>query len=177
MKNIVLTGFMGTGKSSTGRLLAYRLGKSFIDIDKHIEKKLGMSIPEIFAKYGEDFFRATEHEVVAKVSGFKNAVIATGGGVVLNERNMECLREKGIIICLTATPDVILERTGRRPTRPLLQCENPRQVIVDLLAKRQPYYDKADYQVDSSVLTPYQVTEQIIEYLRERGDLGARRIR
>jgi shikimate kinase len=177
MKNIVLTGFMGTGKSSTGKLLAYRLGKSFVDIDKQIEKKMGMTIPDIFANLGEEFFRAKEHEIVAHVSRYKNAVIATGGGVVLNARNMECLRERGIIICLTASPEVILERTSRKPTRPLLQCENPRQVIVELLAKRQPFYDQADYQVDSSNLTPYQVTEQIITYLRRGGYLRAQRIR
>lgn len=177
MKNVVLIGFMGTGKTSVGKLLAYRLGKSFIDIDKRIEKEMGISIPEIFAKYGEGFFRAKEHEVVTRIAQYKNAVIATGGGVVLNPSNIECLRQKGVIFCLTADPDVILERTGRRPTRPLLQCENPRQVIVDLLEKRQPFYDQADYQVDSSVLTPYQVTEEIIACLQKGGYLGAQSIR
>lgn len=177
MKNVVLTGFMGTGKSSVGKLLAYRLGKSFIDIDKQIEKEAGISIPEIFTKYGEEFFRAKEHEVVARIARYKNVVIATGGGVVLNDRNMECLRGKGIIICLSATPDVILERTSRRPTRPLLQCENPRQKITELLTKRQPFYEQADYVVDSSNLTPHQVTEEIIAYLRKGGHLGAQRIR
>jgi shikimate kinase len=177
MKNVILIGFSGTGKSSIGRLLAYRLGKSFVDSDRKIEKEMRMSILEIFAKHGEPFFREKEQEVIARISRYKNAVIATGGGVVSNPKNMECLRKQGIIICLTANLDVILERTSRRPNRPLLQCENPRQVIQELLEKRKPLYDQADFQVDSSQSTPHEVAEEIIQYLRRGGHLRARSVR
>jgi shikimate kinase len=177
MKNVVLIGFMGTGKSSVGKLLAYRLGKSFIDIDAKIEKQMGMTIPEIFSQFGEVTFREKEAAVVAKIARYKNAVIATGGGVVLNPRNMELLRQKGVIVSLAASPEIILERTSRRPTRPLLQCESPRQVIEEMLEKRRPLYEQADIQIETSVATPYEVTEQIIQYLRQGGHLGARSIR
>lgn len=177
MKNIVLIGFMGTGKSSVGKLLAYRLGKSFIDIDRKIEKEFGITIPEIFAQFGEESFREKEQAVVAKIARYKNVVIATGGGVVLNPRNMELLRQKGIIVSLAANPDIILERTSRRPTRPLLQCESPRQVIEEMLAKRRHLYEQADIQIDTSQCTPYDVTEQIIFYLRQGGHLDAQSIR
>jgi len=177
MKNVVLIGFMGTGKSSVGKLLAYRLGKSFVDIDGRIEKEMGMTIPEVFARFGEATFREKEAAVVAKISRYKNAVIATGGGVVLNPLNMEMLRQKGVIVSLAANPEIILERTSRRPTRPLLQCENPLQIIKEMLEKRSPLYAQADIQIDTSIATPYEVTEQIIEYLRQGGYLGARSIR
>jgi len=103
--NIVLTGFMGTGKSIVGEKLAQRLGMGYIDTDQIIEEREGCEISKIFKEKGEDYFRKIETEVVKEVSSFNNCVIATGGGVVLKEENIKALRRKGIIISLSANPD------------------------------------------------------------------------
>ena len=134
MKNIVLIGFMGTGKTSTGRVLARRLGRPFIDVDRKIEGIYLMSVSDIFAKYGEKAFRQTEKEIIIKVAKYTNTVIATGGGTVLLPENLFRLRNNGIIVSLAATTDKIVERIGkRRFLRPLLpallltlrlQCKN-----------------------------------------------------
>ena len=103
MKNIVLIGFMGTGKTSAGRLLAGRLNRPFIDVDKKIEQETGLAISDIFQLNGEDHFRHLEREVISRVARYTNAIIATGGGVVLKQENMVRLKNTGIIISLTAT--------------------------------------------------------------------------
>lgn len=169
MKNIVLIGFMGTGKTSTGRMLALRLGRSFVDMDRRIELECGMSVADIFARHGEAFFRRKEREVIGRLAGCRNAVIATGGGVVLNRENMEQLRKNGIIICLTACLEAIVERTGRRPTRPLLNRPDREEFIAGLLAERAGLYAAADFCVDTSNISPRQVVEKIIAFLRQGG--------
>lgn len=174
MKNIVLIGFMGTGKTSTGRLLALRLGRPFIDIDAKIEQAAGQSVSEIFANQGEYFFRQLERDMVSRVSRCTNAVIATGGGVVENTDNMRRLRKNGVIIALTATVDVILSRTSRRPTRPLLRTEDPRAVVEALLQRRAPLYAQAEFTVDTSDCTPQQVCDRIMSFLRTGGYLYGR---
>lgn len=175
MKNIVLIGFMGTGKTSTGRLLASRLGRPFVDIDRKIESECHMSVAEYFNMYGEVAFRQKEKAIIAKVARFHNSVIATGGGSIVDPENLARLRLNGVIISLTASLDVILERTGRRKgVRPLLDCENPEQVVAALLEKRAPIYQTADYLLDTSVYSPHQVTEKIIVYLRQCGYLRGR---
>jgi len=174
MRNVVLIGFMGTGKTSTGKLLANRLGYFFIDTDNKIEIDNKISINDMFAQYGEKYFRAREMETIRKVAEYHNAVISTGGGVVLNEDNMIALRQNGIVITLTASVDVILERTGRRKnTRPLLKEEDRRQIIVDLLENRQALYQRADLILDTSELSPLQVTDEIIKFIRKVDELRA----
>lgn len=174
MKNIVLIGFMGTGKSTTGRLLARRLVRPFIDIDRRIEMKAGMSVYDIFKVYGEKHFRELEKQVIFSVSRYTNTIIATGGGAVLDSGNISRLRENGIIVLLTASPEVILERTARRNERPLLAGEDKKARIVSLLNQRQKFYDCADYKIDTSNLMPYVVVDMVVEFLRKGGYLRGR---
>ncbi len=174
MKNIVLIGFMGTGKTSTGRLLAGRLKRPFVDVDKKIEQETGLAISDIFQLYGEDHFRQIEREVISRVARYTNTIIATGGGVVLKQENMVRLKSTGIIISLTAALETILERTERRGVRPLLDCEDRTERVAKLLQERASLYMKADYTIDTSYMSPQQVTEKIIALLREGGNLRGR---
>ena len=163
---------MGTGKTSTGQLLARRLGRLFVDIDEQIEETAGQSIRQIFATQGEDFFRRLERDVIAQVCHYTNTVIATGGGVVENRENIKRLRRNGVLIALTATVDDILTRTAGRSTRPLLLADDPRAVVERLMARRAPLYAEADFSVDTSGSTPQQVCDCVIKLLRTGGYLG-----
>lgn len=167
MKNIVLTGFMGTGKSEVSRELSRILGWNSIDIDAEIEKSQKMAITEIFRQFGEPEFRDIETETIKKFSGNKNVIISTGGGAVLRQENMDVLREKGVIVCLTARPETILQRTSKNNDRPLLQVDEPLKKIKELLEFRKPYYEKADIMIDTECKTPIQVAEEIIEKAKE----------
>ncbi len=166
MKNIVLTGFMGTGKSEVSRELSRVLGWTAIDIDTEIERAQKMKITEIFKQFGEPGFRDIETEFIKKISKNKNIIISTGGGAVLKQKNIDVLRENGVIICLTATPDTILKRTGKNHNRPLLQVDDPLKKINELLEFRRPYYEKADIMIDTEGKTPLQIAEEIIEKIR-----------
>lgn len=162
-KNIVLVGFMGTGKSAVGRLLADRLKRPFVDLDGEIERTTGMSIPQIFAQYGEAEFRRLEKESVSRIATLKGHVIATGGGVVMDEENVQLLKSSGILICLTATPDAILQRIlPTRSSRPLLLRGDPKERIAELMALRASYYAKADVTIDTTHRRPEEVAEEII---------------
>ena len=175
MKNIVLIGFMGTGKTTIGRLLASRLGRPFVDCDKKVEYESGMTIREIFEHYGEGFFREKEEDVIAKLSRYHNAVIATGGGVVLSNASMRRLKRNGVLIALTASVETILERTGRRNTRPLLLDFLMREQIVNkLLREREELYQKADFSIDTNGNSPQYVITEIMNFLRETGYLRGR---
>lgn len=166
MKNIVLTGFMGAGKSSVGRKLADRLGMSVVDTDELIERSAGMKISEIFARYGEEHFRELEKKAVAEASKLENHVIITGGGVVLKEENMKNLRRNGIIVYLRARPEVIHSRIKHESHRPLLQVKEPIEKIKELLEHRAPYYANNDFMVDTSDLTVEEVVKEILKRLR-----------
>lgn len=162
--NIVLTGFMGTGKTVTGKIVSERLGMEFIDTDKIIEEREKDRIVRIFQRKGEKYFRKIEEEVIEEVSKRDNCVIATGGGAIISERNFKNLKKNGILICLSAKPSVIFKRTFSSKDRPLLLKSKPAiQIIKELLEKRKPYYSKADYTIDTSSLKPEQVAEKIIE--------------
>jgi shikimate kinase len=147
--NIALIGFMGAGKSSAGAALAHGLKKRFIETDSLIERKAGKSIPEIFSEDGEAAFRRLETAIAQEVAGEENAVIACGGGIVLNKINMERLRQNAVIVYLEVDPDIILQRLmNSEDSRPLLNTPDRKQRIIDLLKQRKPLYEReADIKV------------------------------
>ncbi len=153
MKNIALTGFMGTGKSSVGRLLARDLSMTFIDLDDLIEKEAGMSIKEIFERFGEARFREMEREALRRVVGGEfgeGIVLATGGGAVVDDENRALLKKWGAVVCLCASVDTILERTARAADRPLLEDRDRGARVRSLLAKREAAYRDSDMILDTT---------------------------
>ena len=167
MKNIVLVGFMGTGKTTIATQLANRLNMRYVSTDGLIEKREKRTINEIFTKSGEDYFRDVESDVIREVSGMEGLVIDTGGGVVTREENLANLKSTGVVICLTADEETIMERTKKYKHRPLLNVEDPKLKIRTLLAKRAPFYAKADHCIDTGKLTIRQVVEKIVEIAKQ----------
>jgi shikimate kinase len=165
--SIALIGFMGTGKTAAGKALAERLGKEFIELDALLELKAGKTIPEIFQQDGEIAFRELEIGVTKDVSQRKNAVIACGGGVVLNKINIDRLKEESLIVYLTASPRVILKRTSGDENRPLLKTTERALRIRELLKFRKPFYERAaDITINTSKLDITSVVEQIISKVK-----------
>lgn len=167
MKNVVLTGFMATGKTDVGRLLATRLGFAFLDCDGEIEREQGMTVSDIFVRFGEDGFRDREAAVIARLSEREHVVIATGGGAVLRSENRARLRKNGVIVCLTASPETILRRTEGTHHRPLLTVPNPLDRIRELIKLRRPFYEDADILIDTEGKSPAEVAEEILDGLKE----------
>lgn len=168
MKNVVLIGFMGTGKSVVGRLLAQRLGRPFVDVDALIEREAGRPIRKIFAEAGEPAFRDLERGMIQRVTQRDGQVIATGGGAVLDDRNVEALKRNGWLVWLKAAPDVILQRVGDTSNRPLLNVGDPRARVSELLGLREAFYAKADAVVDTSQQSVEQVADEILHQLPAR---------
>jgi len=167
--NIALIGFMGAGKTAIGKLLAEKLNKKLIELDSLIELKAEKPIARIFKEDGEIAFRQLEIEVTKDVARDKNQVIACGGGIVLNKINIDRLKEEGIVVYLTASPEVILQRVSADNTvRPLLENNNKTLTIRELLKFREPFYERAaDIKIDTSKLDIESITEQIIARLKE----------
>ncbi len=161
MPNLVLVGFMGTGKTSVGRKLAKKLGMQFVDTDHEIERVTGMTVNEIFKKHGEIRFRSEEKAAVRRVTADDNQVIATGGGVVLDPANVQMLKQNGVVVCLTAAPEIIYDRVKKKKDRPLLQTEKPLETIKRLLAERQPFYEAAGRAVDTSNRSLDEIVEEV----------------
>jgi len=157
---------MGAGKTAVGKELSRLLDMKLIDVDTEIEKSEKMTIHEIFKQFGEQRFREIETEMIKKISKNKNIVISTGGGAVLRQENTNALRENGVIVCLTATPETILKRTSMNSDRPLLQVDDPLKKIKELLHYRMPFYKKADIMIDTEDKTPLQIAEEIIERMK-----------
>lgn len=167
-KNIVLTGFMGTGKSSVGMKLAERLNREFVDMDREIEKLTGMTVSELFRRYGEVRFRSEENLMAKKLANHRNLVIATGGGVILDQSNIEVLRTNGFIICLTAHPEEIFQRVSRKKgTRPLLKKNLTVADIVAMLEERQAMYEDADFMMQTSGRSIDAVVDDIVSRLQQ----------
>jgi shikimate kinase len=166
-KNIVLIGFMGTGKTTVGKILAKKLGMNFVDVDELIEKTAGLKISAVFARFGEAYFRDIETEIIKSITKDSSQVIATGGGAVLRDENLNALKSNGVVFCLTASEELIFDRIKDNNERPLLQVENPKEKIKELLAKRMPRYMMADFIINTDGLTQEEVSEKIIkEYER-----------
>ena len=149
--NIFLVGMMGAGKTTVGRQLARRLGKTFFDTDHEIQKRTGVSIPTIFEIEGEAGFRRRESGVLAALAMLEDAVLATGGGIVIAPENRLLLKERGTVVYLRAAVDDLFARTRHDRTRPLLQTEDPRAKLAELFAARDPLYrEVADIIIDTS---------------------------
>ena len=166
--NIILIGFMGSGKSITGKLLAYRLGYNFVDTDVAIEKTYKQKIKEIFANEGEDAFRQKETDTIKKLAQKTHQVISTGGGVATKKEDMQALRENGVVIALTAMPRTILKRTNndKRPLLAKKSNEERLKTIIELMAKRSEFYKKADLINKTDDTTPLKNVEIITKYLK-----------
>lgn len=160
-RNIVLMGFMGTGKTTVGMQLAARLGLTFVDMDHRIEERAGKPIARIFAEDGEPQFRRMERELVQELSTRDGLLIGCGGGVVLNPDNVSDYARTGLVVCLTATADIIYQRTAQARHRPLLEEQDRLQRIVDLLEQRRALYAAVPNPIDTSTLTTTQVAVRI----------------
>lgn len=167
MRNLILTGFMGTGKSSTGREVAHRLGRPFVDMDDRIVAHFGKPIPEVFAQEGEAIFRQVEAAICRQLAEQDGLVVATGGGALVNETNRQVLAANGILICLTATPHTILQRVSEDENRPLLAGDpvQREEKIGQLLAQRAAAYGAIPHQVATDGLSAVEVAQIILDLI------------
>lgn len=168
MRNIVLLGFMGTGKSTVGKLLAQSLTWDFVDTDCSIEEITSLSVAEIFRRYGEPRFRSEERSVVARLSQQDQLVIATGGGTVVDPLNWEALAQKGIMVGLQASVEDILSRVGQDKDRPLLT--GTEEAVEKLWSERQECYAQADFTIDTAQKDIAEVVSEILARLERMDD-------
>jgi shikimate kinase len=165
-KNIILTGFMGVGKTSIGTRLASDLGYTFVDTDELIEADQKMTITEIFAQKGESSFRDVEARIIRTVLEHENQVVSTGGGAVIRDENRDAFKRAGLVVCLTARPEVIYERIKHETHRPLLKVADPMAKIRDLLESRAKFYGQADLIIDTSEKSVDEAVLEIKEKVR-----------
>jgi shikimate kinase len=167
--SIILIGMMGAGKSSVGRRLQRRTGLSLLDMDELIASKAGISIPEIFARDGENGFRDLESEVLRELRPGPAVIVVTGGGIVLREENIPFLKTLGTVFWLDADEEILFERASRRPGRPLLQTDNPRATFTQILTRRAPLYAQAsDVRIDTTEATHDEVADLILQEVETR---------
>jgi shikimate kinase len=166
IQNLALTGFMGTGKSAVGRLVAAQLGFSFVDTDALIEARAGKRISQIFEQEGEEAFRALERQVVVELGERQLTVISTGGGLVVNPENLRSLKQHALVVCLWASPETIYERTRWARHRPLLREGEPLAKIRTLLAAREKSYRQADVLVNAEGRSVRQVAQNVLHEFR-----------
>ena len=160
-QNIVLVGFMGTGKTTIGQLLSEQTGMPLLDMDHLIEERAGKPITAIFAEDGEPHFRALERELVQELSAQNSHVVSTGGGIVLNADNMADYEKTGLVVCLLAAPETILDRVRHDTTRPLLAGDKEAKIVA-LLETRRPLYEAIAHKIDTNGLQPAAIAAQII---------------
>ncbi|MFD2612870.1 shikimate kinase [Paenibacillus gansuensis] len=167
IKNLVLIGFMGTGKSTVGQLLAEKLEWTFIDSDAALVSREGRSIPDIFSSDGEAYFRNAESRALADILSRNRQVVATGGGAVLREENRQLMKGQGMVVALTATAEAIIERVRQDTNRPLLQGDVEERV-TSLLVERQPAYRFADVTIDTTDLSAVSIVEMIAGLIEQK---------
>jgi shikimate kinase len=167
LRPIFLIGFMGTGKSTVGLLLAAKLERRFVDLDAVIEEEAHMTVAEIFFNEREGGFRAREATALRRVAAQGPQVIAIGGGAPAHGDNMDFMLHAGKVVCLTASIDELVQRVGDAQTRPLLAGKDVRVEIERLLATRQKFYERAHLTVDTTGLVPSQVARRITEALEQ----------
>lgn len=166
-KNIFLIGFMGAGKSTVAAALADRLNMSLVEMDARIVEEQGMSINDIFEKYGESHFRDMESKLVSDIKKEGNKVVSCGGGVVVREENVSCMKENGIIVFLCATPETIYERVKDSKDRPILNGNMNVEYIAGLMEKRRALYEAAaDIKIDTDGKAVEQICEEIIAVIQ-----------
>ena len=164
--NIALVGFMGTGKSTVGQIVASMLRFRFVDTDEMIERMAGKRISDIFATEGEPRFRELEQQVVARLEELKGGVISTGGGMVTRAENLANLKAHSLVVCLWCSPETIFRRVGHQSHRPLLQVEDPLGRIRELLQERAPFYRQADVLLNSEFRKPREVATHVVHQYR-----------
>ena len=171
-KTVVMVGMMGAGKTAVGRALAERLGVPFLASDAEIEAAANMTVPEIFTRDGEAFFRRKESQVIARLLVEERGVLSTGGGAFLSEENRRLISEKGASVWLDASCDVLWQRVRHRDSRPLLRTENPRATLQSLFDQRRQFYEKADLAVQSDGQASIeQMVDRVLEALATRPDV------
>ena len=176
-QHLILTGFMGSGKSSVGRELATLLQRPFIDLDKYIEKQTGLTIAEIFEHQGETYFRRLEQQALKTVLAYPPMVLATGGGTIINEDNRRLIQNRGYIVFLDASQDTIMKRTGASHSRPLLHTGDKtaadrfrQQKIKGLLSERRPFYEFCHLKILTDNMSVHQVSRRIMQQLPSAPD-------
>ena len=161
--NIVLTGLMGCGKSTVGKLLSKKMsGYIFVDLDEVIVDLENMTIPEIFDKKGEAYFRELESQLIEEFSEEEGIILALGGGAFESEQNRDNLLETGCVIYLKASPETLYERVKSDKNRPLLFCDNPKEKLKELLKIREPNYLKANYIIETDNKNPDEIVDEIL---------------
>jgi shikimate kinase len=160
--NLALVGFMGTGKTSAGRLVADQLHFDFLDTDEMIQTRTGRTISDIFAQDGEPAFRALERQVVAELAARTRTVISTGGGLPTNLENLAALKQHALVLCLWASSEKIWERVRNQSHRPLLHDPDPQAKIRHLLEIREPFYRQADVLINTELRSAREVAQQIV---------------
>jgi len=174
-KTIVLVGLMGAGKTTVGQRLAKHLGVSFVDSDREIEVAANLSIPEIFERFGEPYFRDGETRVIARLLSEKPCVLATGGGAFMAEGNRALIKDNGVSVWIKADLDTLWARVKGRSGRPLLAGENGKSVLSDLLDKRYPTYETSDIIVQSHANSEHErVVNAIVSELEKHGHLSSK---
>ena len=167
-RNLVLVGFMGSGKSSVGRLLSSLTGFALVDTDTLVAQEAGQSIPVIFKQHGEEHFRALETKVLQTLVGRIGLIVATGGGIITVEQNRKLLQQIGPVVWLDASPEQLYQRV-KHSKRPLLQTDDPRRTVEELYRQREPLYrEAATIRIDSSRLTHRQTAEAVLATLQQQ---------
>ena len=173
-KTVVMVGMMGAGKTAVGTAVARLLGVPFRDSDEEITRAADRSIPEIFARDGETFFRDREYEVIGRLLRDQPCVLSTGGGAFLSDRNRKQIAQAGVSVWLRADLDLLWQRVRHKTTRPLLRTANPRQTLTDLNAARLPFYALADLAVDARAeYSIEQMADRVVDALKTRPDVLA----